>query len=688
MRAHWGLAIVAIAGCKAAAPDPCAKIAGTCINLTVTSQQIATIDTILVSAGDPISASTSSSLGHAGRLPAHLALTIPAAVSGTIHFDLSGVLNSDVLGVGQFDATLTPNAHLSATAEIEPSALTGGDGGADLAGASDMPSAGPVAARLIAPLSTSTVTNHRPHVRWELPPGATNPQLDFCTTRTCTQTIGATTIDPAGTSGSPTSDLPTGIVFWRVRTSNPDGTATSATWEFSVLKRVQQTESVDSSGGTFLDVNGDGRGDVAGGAQRVVIGGVSGVGRVYVFHSTGAGIASTAATLDGAGGMNSYFGARVASAGDVNGDGYGDLLVTNANNDAFIFPGGPNGIISNAVPSTLVTGIVMNESISPAGDVNGDGYADLVVGTPQASTPGQAYLLLGGPQGLSKVPSWNVDGSDAQMGSTSPQFGVSVSAAGDVNGDGYSDIVIGAPDQAHSGTSNTGNVYVYLGGPSKLTAFAKPPISDVSLSSYGFIVRGANDLDGDGYDDILVAAASQTVEAVLGGPATFKLGPKLTDSQSGSGFASQDYTIGAVGDVNGDGLADVAIGAPSAFPMSGPGVPGAVSWYVATMNGGTFDLLPQGTVYGPDGDNSAFAIVTGAGDVDGDGRADVLVGAPCAPTSSGSCGPGTAYLFKGTLGGFPTVADQKWVGPETLGGFGTVAVRGSQRLTGRGRRHL
>ncbi|MGZ3440012.1 MAG: FG-GAP-like repeat-containing protein, partial [Polyangia bacterium] len=544
-----------------------------------------------------------------------------------------------------------------------------GDGGAaDLSGSTDIASGPPVAARLVYPLSTSTVTNHRPHVRWQLAAAATNPQLEFCTTRACDQLIGSTTIDAGGLSGSPTADLPVGTVFWRVRTTGPGGESNSATWEFTVQKRFKPIESIDTSWGTFLDVNGDGRGDVAVGAPLAPVKGVTGVGRVYIFNSNVTGFETTPVVIDGGGGMTSELGVLVFSAGDVNGDGFADLAVVNAAGDTFIYHSGPNGIVAGATPNTVVPAAVPGASIAAAGDVNGDGYADLVVGAPQNSMPGQAYTLLGGPSGISKVPVSIVDGSDAMTGATSPQFGTSVSGAGDINGDGFDDVVIGAPDQG------TGKAYVYLGGPTKLSPFPQSPLGDPSLTGFGKIVKGANDLDGDGYADLIVGGnGSQTVDVVLGGVSSFRTGPKLTDAQSGSGFASDPRNIGAVGDVNGDGLADVVIGAAGAFPGTG-GVPGAIHLFLASVSGSTLSMNDTGAIYGPDGDNGAFSVAAGAGDVNGDGRADVLVGAPCAPANGGSCGDGTAYLFKGQPGGFVSSADQKWVGPDSHGSFGIVAT--------------
>lgn len=601
-------------------------------------------------------------------------------MSSAVHFDVTGVLNAMPLGVGGFDANIAAGQHVVATVDIEPTQMVGADGGDDLASA-DMPTGATTAARLIYPLSTSTVTSHRPHVRWQLPLGATNPQLEFCTTRACTQTIGSTTLD-AGMLSGPDAALPAGTVFWRVRTSGAGGDATSATWSFTVLKAVKQIDPVDTSWGTSPDFNGDGRGDVAVGAPLATIKGVTGVGRVYVFHSNATGFDATPTILDGAGGMTTEFGTKVFSAGDVNGDGYADLAVVNTGRDTFIYHGGPNGIVAGAMANTIIPAPAQNASIAAAGDVNGDGYADLVVGAPQ-STAGQVYILFGGTNGISKVPASLVDGSDAMMGAKSPQFGVSVDGAGDVNGDGYDDVVIGAPDQPHMSTSNTGNVYIYLGGPTKLTPYAAPPLSDITNGNYGTIVKGANDLNGDEYADLMIAANSQTVATVLGAPTNWQSGPNLTDPQNGSGFASDSRLIGAVGDINGDGLADVVIGAPSAFPASGPGVPGAIHIFIASVSGSTLSMTDLGPKYGPDGDSGAYSIVGVLGDVNGDSRADVLVGAPCAPANGAACGDGTAYLYDGQVnGGLSSVADQKWLGPDSHGSFGVVAMRPTRHWRG------
>lgn len=328
-----------VAGSCATAADPCAKISGTCIAVTVSSRVVKQVDTLVFAAGDPINGMTTSSVGHPSDLPIHLAVTIPATVSGGVRFDVTGLLNHVEAGVGSAQTVLQSGAHTAMSIDLEPSGSAGPDDGGDDLPSTDMSLGSAVAARLIGPLSTSTVTNHRPHVHWELPTGAMNPVLEFCSTRACTQTVTPGIVDASGASGTPSSDLPVGTVFWRVRTSDGTAEAISATWELKVGKRVQQIESVDTSWGTFVDVNGDGRGDIVVGAPTAAVKGAANVGRVYIFHSGDSGIATTPQIIDGAG-AESRFGSLVLSAGDVNGDGYADLVVVDGASQAFVFHGG------------------------------------------------------------------------------------------------------------------------------------------------------------------------------------------------------------------------------------------------------------------------------------------------------------------------------------------------------------
>jgi hypothetical protein len=162
---------------------------------------------------------------------------------------------------------------------------------------------------------------------------------------------------------------------------------------------------------------------------------------------------------------SALMGASVASAGDVNGDGFDDVIVGALGFDApgglfdegavFVFLGGPEGVIGNS-PATAHAAIIGNvaasefgTSVSGAGDVNGDGFSDIIVGSPLVdssgvSVSGAAYIFLGGPSGITAT-----SPADANFVLDSKQitswFGYDVAAAGDVNGDGFDDIIIGSP---------------------------------------------------------------------------------------------------------------------------------------------------------------------------------------------------------------------------------------------------
>jgi FG-GAP-like repeat/FG-GAP repeat len=503
-----------------------------------------------------------------------------------------------------------------------------GPDGSDAAGVlADLP-----APRLIAPLSTATVTSQRPTLRWVRAEGTDAVHVEICADRACTRKV--TSFD-AVDSGAPAAPLPPGVLFWRAfgRSGGTRGRAASPTWQLTVGKI---SAPVDTSWGTTPDVNGDGYADVLVGAATgatvsVYLGGASGLATSpqVVLHDVGA---------------------AVASAGDVNGDGYADVVASGKGVDLYL--GGPAGLSADpavVLPTPDGGAGDFGIRVQSAGDVNGDGYADVVVGDNVAgptNTPamGRAYLYYGSATGLSPSPAVVLIGA-----ATSAELGHSVDGAGDVNGDGYGDVIVSAP-----GTNN-GQVYLYLGSEAGLAASPAVTI-DCPAGNYGGCrMAAAGDVNGDGYADMILgvnvlgAAVGQayiylgSASGLATSPASTLIGP---ETAIGDSFGRW---VATAGDLNGDGYADVVVGADAEGDrtiqidggMVGP--PGWVHVYLGSPTG--VASSPAVTLSGPDGPGSRFGrSVTGAGDVNGDGYGDLIVGAE----GDGITQPGWAHLYLGT----------------------------------------
>ncbi|MBX3054721.1 MAG: FG-GAP repeat protein, partial [Caldilineaceae bacterium] len=349
--------------------------------------------------------------------------------------------------------------------------------------------------------------------------------------------------------------------------------------------------------------------------------------------------ASPAFTANGEG-VDNYFGQSVAGAGDVNGDGYADVIVgaygnSNFTGRVYLFPGGPSGL--SASPAFTATGEGTGDyfgaSVAGAGDVNGDGYADVIVGAyGYDSSTGRAYLFSGGPSGLSASPAFTATGEGANN-----TFGSSVAGAGDVNGDGYADVIVGA----FGYNSYTGRAYAFHGGGDGLRASPTFTATGEGTNNYfGASVAGAGDVNGDGYADVIVGAegySSYTGRAYLfpGGPSGLSASPAFTAIGEAT-FDSFGWSVAGAGDVNGDGYADVIVGAIGYGNYTGR---------TYLFHGGPSGLSasPAFTATGEGTYNNFGASVAGAGDVNGDGYADVIVGAYGYDNSN----TGRAYLFPG-----------------------------------------
>ncbi len=273
------------------------------------------------------------------------------------------------------------------------------------------------------------------------------------------------------------------------------------------------------------------------------------------------------------------FGAAVANAGDLNGDGFDDLAVgapscAAAGPEAgrvYVFFGGP---ASDGGPDRVIEGRRARElfgaAVAAAGDLNGDGHADLVVGAPGSGGDGRAYVFYGGPA-FDAIPDRTLT-----AGIPGP-FGLVVSGAGDVNGDGAGDLLVSGPPVP--GGTGSSALHLFLGG-----AGVKPWDRRVLEGrepgdGFGSALTALGDLDGDGFDDFAVgvpfadapgAADAGAVEVFFGGVAIHpRPGLRFLGSAPGEFFGSA--LVGRV-DLNGDGRPDLAIGAPGhagAGPLAG-----------------------------------------------------------------------------------------------------------------------
>jgi len=404
--------------------------------------------------------------------------------------------------------------------------------------------------------------------------------------------------------------------------------------------------SVSSAG----DVNGDGYADVIVGAN----GYFTNIGRAYIYFG-GAAMNNTAdVTITGD--PNDYLGKSVSSAGDVNGDGYADLIVgaygySSSNGRAHIYFGGAAIDNISDVTFTGETTSYFGASVSSAGDVNGDGYADVIVGAYVfSSSTGRAYLYFGGVT-MDSTADVTMTGE-----STGDYFGVSVSSAGDINGDGFSDVIVGAERYS----SITGRAYIYFGGG------AMNNIADVTMTGettnnfFGISVSAAGDLNGDGYSDVIVGAYGYS--SFTGRAYIYFGGTNMNDDEDVSitGEATNNFygvSVSSAGDVNGDGYSDLIAGA---FGYSAN--KGRVYLYDYFMkNEITHDMSMTGDAIG----NLFGHSVSSAGDVNGDGYSDVIIGADGYSSNTGK-----AYIYFGGIL-MDNIADITMSGPFTNFYFGT-----------------
>jgi len=444
------------------------------------------------------------------------------------------------------------------------------------------------------------------------------------------------------------------------------------------------------------DVNGDGFDDVIVGGRTDNGQSYSGLALIFLGSASGIpdGTPATAATqIDG---PNAPYGFVVAGAGDVNGDGYADVIVGQSDAGAFLFLGSPTGIASGATANAATQftsdqpGSGFGSPVASAGDVNGDGYADVLISAPHYyrnegpfGSTGSVFVFHGSASGISSGYSLNaatrLAGDTAYSPGGNPnvpgQFGYSAAGAGDVNGDGYDDVIVANPAQA-APYEGGGAAWVFLGSPAGIpsgrfdTAAAQlapdqhwificpPNCGEDYPPALGVSVAGAGDVNGDGFDDVIAGAPGYNYDGLTvdSGAAFIYTGSDALYAQTpGQGRvvarleSDQDsarigYSVANAGDVNHDGYDDVIVGAP--YYDAGQTNEGAAFVFLGrapTIASGSAAAAATQLESDVAGANLGES-VAGAGDVDGDGFDDVIVGDP-------NYGSGAAFVFVGSASG-------------------------------------
>jgi len=375
------------------------------------------------------------------------------------------------------------------------------------------------------------------------------------------------------------------------------------------------------------------------------------------------------------------FGTSVSSAGDVNGDGYSDVIIgapwydngkTNEGR-AFVYYGSASGL--SATPDWTVKGdqdsAEFGYSVSTAGDVNGDGYSDVIIGAHwydnEYYDEGCAFVYYGSSSGLSTVPNWTAEGNQSYA-----EFGYSVSTAGDVNGDGYSDVIIGAPWYTNT-QSGEGLAVVYYGSDSGLSTVQNWRVEgDQEFAVLGWSVSSAGDVNGDGYSDVIIGAPwydngdydEGRSFVYYGSSSGLSTTPAWT-AEGNQANAEFGNSVSSAGDVNGDGYSDVIIGADCYDNHETN--EGLVVVYYGSGSGlsTTSDWSAEGNQK-----NAEFGTsVSSAGDVNGDGYFDVIIGAPWYDNVKSD--EGRTFVYYGNSSGLSDAPNWITEGNQGRAMFGT-----------------
>ncbi|MBK9332674.1 MAG: FG-GAP repeat protein [Ignavibacteria bacterium] len=475
--------------------------------------------------------------------------------------------------------------------------------------------------------------------------------------------------------GSPTYDsVHTDEGRAYVYNGSVSGLQTGYSWKF---ENNQALSNLGHSVACAGDINNDGYSDVIIGAP-FYDGGHTNEGRISVFKGSSGGLSVTADFNDESGQTSALYGNSVATAGDVNADGYSDVIIGAYRWDygysddgvIIILRGNGTTFSFGAIRNGTQNGEYFGFSVSTAGDVNGDGYSDVIVGGPLydggQTDEGRCYLYLGSATTIASTPVWTKESNE-----TGGQFGISVSTAGDMNADGYADVLLGG-NYLDSGQTDEGRAFVYLGYSGGLNSGSVIIYeSNQANSQFGFSVATAGDINGDGFSDVIVGANEYDNPSTNEGAAFVYLGSAAGMSTIAGWSAEGNqadawfgFSVSSAGDVNGDGYSDVIVGAVR-FD-NGQSNEGAAFVYHGSVSG--LSLTSNWSAEG----NQIFALfgnsVSSAGDVNGDGFSDVIVGANLF--DNGESDEGASFVYHGSASGLSLSSNWSAEGNQDSAGFG------------------
>lgn len=425
------------------------------------------------------------------------------------------------------------------------------------------------------------------------------------------------------------------------------------------------------------DTDGDGKAEWAVGSPFFGTSSLSNCGRVQVFRLTSP---QTVAVFTG--NVDSeQLGRSVASAGDIDGDGTCDIAAGAPYYDVG-FPAGPIGRVQvfspalgsgtaavwsfvppNVPPSNIAH---CGESVASAGDLDGDGKPEIICGAPNHDTgsgiDGHVYVVSGDdPLASSPAILFEIAGTTGSQ----ERLGTGVAGIGDITNDGVPDIAVAA-HAYDDGLGTVGRIALYSGASSGQGTLLRRWEGTQPFSSYALTIASGGDANGDGIFDLIVGADLYDVGTGFstitnrGQADVVSLADSLRSHTNSTGAAVEPgHRLAVVGDVDGDGFDEYAIGRPD------PTGAGTLHGVVRVHDGATGLIIATLSLAGSGVDEFGFS-VAGAGDFDGDGKPDLIVGAP------GFAPAGRAYVYSGAT--WSMVATLM---PQSGGGrFGHAVARG------------